>query len=140
MEQLPHVYTAYGVPKELADRDGAKNSFLYRFFGHEIMMLTTTGYPGPRVLQHPNYVEWEKESFEPYVHDVICFSEWTEETVHAIVFSAARFRRIREAGYPIELLRYAYEHKPQPIAFVEDLMAEGMPPEYTLALVQNAAH
>lgn len=139
MEQLRHMYTAYGVPPEYAERQHAKTSFLYRFFGHEVMMLTTTGYPSQRVLTHPNYVEWEKESFEPYVHDVICFREWSEETIRHIVLSAARYRRIREAGYPIEVLEYAYEHEQQPIRFVENLLDEDMPPEYALALVSNAA-
>lgn len=137
MEELRHMYTMYGVPPEYASRPGAKTSFLYRFFGHEVMMLTTTGYPSQRVLTHPNYVEWEKEGFEPYVHDVICFGEWSEETIHNIVFSAARYRRIREAGYPIEVLEYAYEYEAQPIRFVEKLIEENMPPEYALALVPN---
>lgn len=139
MEEMRHIYRAYGVPDELAARPGAKTSFLYRFFGHEIMMLTSTGYPGHRVLSHPLYVEWEKESFEPFVHDVICFQEWSEETIRTIVFSAARLRHIREAGYSIEVLKHAYENEDQPIAFVEGLIDEGMPPEYALALVSDAA-
>lgn len=137
MEQLRHVYRAYGVPDELADRPGAKMSFLYRLFGQDIMMLTTTGYPSHRVLSHPPYVEWEKESFEPYVHDAICLTEWTEESVRSIIREAPIFRRIREAGYPFSVIEYAYNHGKW-LSFVTDLIDEGMPPEYAAALVDEA--
>lgn len=137
MENLDHTYTAYGVPKELARREGAKLSFLFRLFGHEIMMLTTTGYPSRRVLEHPNYVEWEKEDFEPFVHDAICLSEWSAESVTSIIRSAPTLRRIREAGYPFAVVEYAYMNG-KTLKFVTDLMDEGMPPEYAAALVDDA--
>lgn len=134
MDNLDNIYAVYGVPEELGRRPLATISFLYRLFGPELMQLTMTGYTNQRILNHPPYRAWQQAGFDEWVHDVICLSEWTNETVAAIISKADTLRRIREAGYPFEVVAYAYRTG-KPLSFVTDLLDQDIPPEYALALI-----